>query len=552
MTREKQDINQIPPQFRRLDLIAILIEGEKDVCGAAHFDGDTLYLATNDSSPSDRVKNTVKYLRECEILADELFKELDEKKPSDIQDDVTQIDDFSKFLSPDQQQKLTKSKAEYLNKLIQDNKKSKNHSLSSNSESESAIEAPTKYDLAECLDKLANSIIASRCFPESRVTLLPGFIDAIHNDKIRFIDGNGGEYGFDENGQTSKINERDFIFDEEYDYFPKENTKYIKVTDESDSAEEKESGITSDEVDSEGSREKETSSESNVSPNEVIKTTSKFWGDSSSDDSDSEELAPVSQYSSPESIIRDDSPSSSNKTEIHAEMKILEKILANKSYKPNTDSYVGISKKCCVHCENVIRSVNKIIVNSTIKVRDVEGHGITYPADVPNFLERDSNTLDQKTRMAIVKDFLSKYDGISNLQQAFSINNSNDFENRKDLSKVTKSATPKKIKREFPVDLEPNQLGFSPERQKMGNSRTFITPLLNRLTTQRTQNMEEANSSSPEKARRILPNQPGPLSLSSLDKTKRAHPYSSSTDINDGLEKELFGEELEFFQPLKK
>jgi hypothetical protein len=98
----KASIDKIPPQKRRLDSIAWLIQGD-DKCGAAFFDGNTLRLATNAPYETSLVKATKIHLMYIAKIAEELSSNLD-KMPKELGDkDITKnIEQFKKKVDKSQ------------------------------------------------------------------------------------------------------------------------------------------------------------------------------------------------------------------------------------------------------------------------------------------------------------------------------------------------------------------------------------------------------------------------------------------------------------------
>ncbi|AZL16092.1 hypothetical protein [Rickettsiales endosymbiont of Stachyamoeba lipophora] len=98
-------------------------------------------------------------------------------------------------------------------------------------------------------------------------------------------------------------------------------------------------------------------------------------------------------------IIR--KPLGINGRKIHVEMKIIQKLLEDKILNNTKEPiYIGISKKCCLHCEYIIRAINEKysadirreededqdIPNASIETREEHGHGLIFPAGIPLFL----------------------------------------------------------------------------------------------------------------------------------------------------------------------
>lgn len=94
---------------------------------------------------------------------------------------------------------------------------------------------------------------------------------------------------------------------------------------------------------------------------------------------------------------------------VHAELRVLNDLITSGKFDKGGPFYIGISKKCCRTCENLIDAVNEVMGNKIekVQVRDV-GHGSYYPAAVPDFLDPEKSRLSPAIREQIELNFRKK------------------------------------------------------------------------------------------------------------------------------------------------
>ncbi|WP_039457422.1 hypothetical protein, partial [Candidatus Jidaibacter acanthamoebae] len=120
------------------------------------------------------------------------------------------------------------------------------------------------------------------------------------------------------------------------------------------------------------------------------------------------------------------------KERVHAEMKIIQKLMESRKISSRTaveeQIYIGISKRCCLKCEEMIKAINEAAeelkyasIRELIGVRDV--HKQVFPAGIPKFVELGDNTLKDEFRRSIREKFLEKI-GARDLEEAFTMKRS--------------------------------------------------------------------------------------------------------------------------------
>lgn len=123
-------------------------------------------------------------------------------------------------------------------------------------------------------------------------------------------------------------------------------------------------------------------------------------------------------------FLEDNSTTIFKSLDLHAEMRILQKLFDNDKIplKNNTPFYIGISKRCCKNCEHVIEAINQVAKDNKISicvppvmVRDI-GHKNSYRCRIPDFLKSKA-----KFNTEIKEKFL-ELSGKDRLEDAFNDN----------------------------------------------------------------------------------------------------------------------------------
>lgn len=110
---------------------------------------------------------------------------------------------------------------------------------------------------------------------------------------------------------------------------------------------------------------------------------------------------------------------------VHAEMKVVEKLLVRNKLDNGQEQYVGISKRCCANCEAMIQAINEVkakeqqggVIKEVIKVRE-EGHSLHFKSAIPEFVVEGNKILRANESKAIREKFLEKV-GVSSLEEAY-------------------------------------------------------------------------------------------------------------------------------------
>ena len=120
----------------------------------------------------------------------------------------------------------------------------------------------------------------------------------------------------------------------------------------------------------------------------------------------------------------------SNDKDIHAEMKLAQKLLETRNTNAESalsNPYIGISKSCCLKCDHIIKAINQVIdppiqeilmkkegplvparaSEQLVAVRQ-EGHLNAYPCGIPQFLEPTDNTLTPEIKGRIQQILIGK------------------------------------------------------------------------------------------------------------------------------------------------
>lgn len=90
------------------------------------------------------------------------------------------------------------------------------------------------------------------------------------------------------------------------------------------------------------------------------------------------------------------------KCNLHAELNVINFLYKEKVlFGSNQEHYIGISRRCCKTCENIIKAINAAYGNKNdsnvleiVHVRDM-GHKNSYPAFIPDFLKKNPNIQDE-------------------------------------------------------------------------------------------------------------------------------------------------------------
>lgn len=122
-------------------------------------------------------------------------------------------------------------------------------------------------------------------------------------------------------------------------------------------------------------------------------------------------------------------------SKIHAELRIIDRLLADKKITKESKFYISNSQKCCANCEAAIKAVNTIFAdpqvsydnndwpsNQILVVRDLfsegKGHGIKYGNSVPpSFLTKKSPCTKEITE-ALIKEFCQLRE-VQNIGEAY-------------------------------------------------------------------------------------------------------------------------------------
>ena len=73
--------------------------------------------------------------------------------------------------------------------------------------------------------------------------------------------------------------------------------------------------------------------------------------------------------------------------DMHAEMKITQRLYDNGLMSKDDFFYIGVSRKCCLNCECCIKAINEVKGQDILTVREIDGHRTPYPAYDPPFLD---------------------------------------------------------------------------------------------------------------------------------------------------------------------
>lgn len=126
---------------------------------------------------------------------------------------------------------------------------------------------------------------------------------------------------------------------------------------------------------------------------------------------------------------------------VHAELRIIDRLLRDKKIQEGENFYISTSKKCCANCEATIKAVNHVfrredgtvqsnygehpslLTNQPLTTRDLltegHGHGVRYgSSDVPRFMTEASKSLSTIQKTNVITKFL-EITGASNLRNLF-------------------------------------------------------------------------------------------------------------------------------------
>ena len=188
---------------------------------------------------------------------------------------------------------------------------------------------------------------------------------------------------------------------------------------------------------------------------------------------------------------------------VHAEMKIAQYLLDNKKLDDGKTTYIGISKRCCLHCETAIEAINAKKRYEAITVRD-NGSQNCYKSGIPPFLEKDKSLqaiflklFNSKLKEKYGKDFkafTSIKEAFHSDDYRFSENNTNheespnfseefssgssdpaDFKRFKTISEIGKTFDPSKFKDKDVKNLKEDKPSLSTTAQINSNIKINTT-----------------------------------------------------------------------------
>lgn len=392
--KQEREVEEIPVLLRRLDSFAWLIQGD-NVCSAAYFDGQALFLATNQRAIKTRFTSIKRFLKDITIESQEIINRTgkfnkikeEEKYETILVSMINQISDLLKTL---EKKVYLLGDEEYLSNFIRSLFKI----------TLSTVEGCVGKDAFKCIVELSKS----KAFQAKVNQIAVKLSDEVQNNYASYKKGStrSNEVKLE---MIKIIKDR---FNDISDWFlPHLDTEQERNFPEKLITALQKNGVYYVENNNIKTRNNRTDLHA--------------------------ELILVQQILYDEGILN-------SKGRISSEVA-----------KELTQQYIGISKKCCLNCECAINAVNNVLMqhgrtDKLIDMRTTNGSAGEFPAEIPDFLVECQ---------AFQKEFL-KLRGCSSLKTAFSQKkrSSADEQNQRG----SKSAKGSKTNRAKAVELTDEEL----------------------------------------------------------------------------------------------